>query len=163
MERSSLMMVVIIVLLVALLGTIVGVAFYAFNMMQNIDAQTALVDRGQVRVVRPEDVGRIPVGSAIITNIVSETGASGRVARIEVVVGYDQTDGRNSEEIARRINGQLDYIRSIALQSIRTHTYEELSRIDAMDNLSEELLEALQNEFNTNLIVAVTFNEWIVQ
>jgi len=164
MEKSSLMMIVIIVLLVALLGTVVGVTFYAFSMMQNMESatqETAGFDRTP-RQLTPDEIGRVPIGDSILTNLATDSGGSGRVARIQVVVGYDNTQQGESDAIYTRINEQMDFIRMEALASIRNRTYQELSARDGMDSLAAEILETLQNEFQTNLIVDVRFSEWIL-
>ena len=165
MEKGNLMMIVIIVLLVALLGTVVGVTFYAFNMVQQMEAAgQGLGDWDRTpRELRIDQINRVLVGDAIITNLASDAGGSSGTARIQVVVGYDNTQGRESDNIARQITEQLTTIRTIALEAIQNSTYQELTARDAMANLGADILLSLQNQFMTNMIVEVRFNEWIVQ
>jgi len=166
MEKSNLMMIVIIVLLVALLGTVVGVTFYAFNMVQNMEQAATRAAEGFDRTPRqltPEEIGRVMIGDAIITNLATDDGRSGGTARIQVVVGYDNTDGRESDEMRERLEEQITYIRMVAMDRIGSRTFVELTAPGARERLSEEILEILVNEFMTNMIVEVGFYEWIVQ
>lgn len=166
MEKSNLMMVVIIVLLVALLGTVVGVTFYAFNMVQSMEraaAQGALGWEREVRTLRPDEIGRVTVGDAIITNLATEGGGSGGTARIQVVIGFDNTQSRESQDTYAMINEHISHIRNVALASIQGRSYNEMTSRDAMRDLGDELLERLQNDFQSNMIVEVSFSEWIVQ
>jgi len=164
MEKSSLMMIVIIVLLVALLGTVVGVTFYAFNMVSSMETATQTAggfDRSQ-RTLHPDEIGRIVIGDVIITNLATNAGGFAGHARVQVVVGYDQTQERDSANVSELIHEQMDYIRMIALASINNRTREELAARDGMETLAAELLETLQNDFRTNMIVSVGFSEWII-
>lgn len=163
MERSNLMMVVIIILLVLLLFSIVGVAVFAFSAMQDLGNVTAIhqeFDRSP-RALMPNEIGRLPVGEPVVTNVSGGIGGSG-MARIHAVVGYDQTQGNASSEIARTLDDQMDFVRSIIIESINNRTYDELSGTEGMRNLSAEVLYTLQTEFRTNMIVDVTFREWVI-
>ncbi|MCL2398214.1 MAG: flagellar basal body-associated FliL family protein [Defluviitaleaceae bacterium] len=162
-SKGNLMMVVIIVLLVALLGTVVGVAIFAFSAVQDLGSVAANVDFDRnPRVLLPNEIGRLPVGEPIVTNISGGVGSSG-IARVQAVVGYDQTQGSTSNEMARTLDEQMDFIRGVVIESINSRTYAELSGTEGMRNLSAEVLETLQNAFRTNMIVDVTFREWVIQ
>jgi len=165
MEKSNLMMIVIIVLLVALLGTVVGVTFYAFNMVQRMEAAAHQAELGwerEARVMHPDEINRIEVGDAIVTNLVSETGGTRGTARIQVVVGYDNTMERESVEISEMLNEHIAYVRTVSLEAIQNSTYNELTARGAMAALAEEILYRLQNDFRSNMIVEVSFIEWII-
>jgi flagellar basal body-associated protein FliL len=161
MEKSSLMSVIIIVLLVALLGTIVGVTIFAFSVINNFDAAQQLegFDRTP-RQLLPSEIGRVTMGEPILTNTAAEGGGVGRVVRIQFSVGFDNTQASDSTEIEQMLEDHMDYIRAMALASIRNRTITELSDRDGMRLLGDELLETLQNDFRTNMIVAIYFNEW---
>lgn len=166
MEKSNLMMIVIIVLLVVLLGTIVAVTVYAFSAVQNLETtmQTGTEFDRTPRTLLPTEIGRIPVGEPITTNLAApaESSSPGRMARIQVVIGYDNTLGQESDEMAIVLTEQMDYIRSLVLEHIRERTSEELSGREGMNLLSSSILETLQNAFRTNVIVGVYFNEWVI-
>jgi flagellar basal body-associated protein FliL len=163
MERSNLMMVVIIILLVVLLGTIVGVAVFAFSAVQDLGNVAAHSEfERSPRVLLPSEIGRLPVGEPIVTNISGGVGGSG-IARVQAVVGYDQTRGNESAALARTLEDQMDFIRGLVIQSLNSRTYAELTGTEGMSNLSAEILEALQNAFRENGIVEVTFREWVIQ
>ena len=166
MERSSLMMVVIIVLLVALLGTVVGVTFYAFSMVQNMEAQAAAAGIGferQVRPLGPDEITYIMIGEPIATNLATEGGTvSNHIARVQLVVGYDNTQQAESAEAAQLINEHMTAIRIMAIESIGSRTFQELTASGGRAALADELLYSLQNDFRTNMIVSVGFYEWML-
>ena len=165
MEKGNLMMIVIIVLLVALLGTVVGVTFYAFNMVQQMEAAgQGLLDWDRTpRELHIDEINRVMVGDAIITNLATDPGGRSGTARIQVVVGYDNTQGRESDDMSQLIADNLSSIRMTALDAIQSRTYQDLIARDAMRNLGDEILERVKNDFRTNMIVEVRFYEWIVQ
>ena len=164
MEKSSLMMIVIIFLLVALLGTIVGVTFYAFNMVQNMEAQAAGFGfERQVRVLHPDDISYIMIGEPITTNLAAEGGAIGNhMARVQLAVGYDNTQGRESNEAAQLIQENMTVIRMMAIDALGNRTFQELSTQGSRNELAYELLYSLQNDFRSNMIVSVGFYEWMI-
>ena len=164
MEKSNLMMIVIIVLLVALLGTVVGVTIYAFNLVQNMEQAGARGDWDrEPRHLTVDEINRVMVGSDIITNLATDGPGVGNVVRTQVVVGYDNTQGRESEDISQRIESNITFIRTAALESLSTRTSQELSTRHGREALAAELLLTLQEEFMTNMIVEVSFYEWIIQ
>ena len=164
MEKSNLMMIVIIVLLVALLGTVVGVVFYAFGLIRDMEA--AGVGQGferSVRTLQADQINQVMIGEPIVTNLArADGGLSNSIARVQVVVGYDNTQGRESDDANALINDNMTVIRMIALDSIGRRTVEELSSQGGRDALRDELLETLQNDFRSNMIVSVGFYEWII-
>jgi len=167
MEKSSLMMIIIIALLVALLATVVGVTLFAFNMVQNMETSTQHVEQGRDRTPReltPEQITRVAIGDSIITNLATEGGSGfSGVARVQILVGYDNTQGSESVEIANRIDSQTTLIRTITLAALQERSYQELTTRGAMEALGADILERLQNDFNTNMIVEVSFYEWMIQ
>ena len=164
MEKSNLMMIVIIVLLVALLGTVVGVTFFAFNMVRTMEAQVLEGGfDGTQRPVRPDQINHVMIGEPITTNLATGAGTiSNHMARVQLVVGYDNTQGRESDNIAALIDSQMTYLRMVALDSIANRTFAELTTQGGRDALTAELLEAFQNDFQTNMIVSVGFYEWLI-
>ena len=165
MEKSNLMMIVIIVLLLALLGTVVGVAFFAFNMVQGMEAASAGAGfERQVRTLHPDEINHVMVGSEITTNLANEGGSiSNHFIRAQLVVGYDNTQGRDSENAAELIEENMTAIRMMAIDSISSRTFAELSSPGGRIALQDELLYALQNDFRTNMVVSVGFYEWMIQ
>lgn len=164
MERSNLMMVIIIFLLVALLGTIVGVLIYAFSMFQNMDGDGFGLnwDREMVRELRPEEINRM-VLEHTTTNVPNENGTITHAARIQVVIGYDNTQRRESDDIRERLEQQRVLLQSTALSIISRTTQETLNAPNGRDLLADAILEALRDAFNTHLIAEVTFLDWFVQ
>ena len=165
MEKSNLMMIVIIVLLVALLGTVVAVTLYAFNMVQNMETMAAH-DGGwdrSVRTLLPGEITYVMIGDPITTNLsTADGGARGNLARLQLTVGFDNTQGSESDDMATRLEEQAVSIRMMALDIVGNRTIDELSAQGARDVLAAEILEILQHDFRTNMIVSVGFYEWLI-
>jgi hypothetical protein len=105
----------------------------------------------------------VSLGESIITNLAADGGgSSGRMARVSVLIGYDNTQSRESIEVAALIHEQVDFIRSLTLSIIRNTSYEEMVDRYAMDIIGAQILQALQNEFANPAIVQVTFSEWMI-
>jgi flagellar basal body-associated protein FliL len=163
MERSNLMMIIIIFLLVALLGTIVGVLIYAFSVFQGFDEDGRPPwDREAIRrELEPEEINRIEL-SHTLTNVANEDGSITHVARIQVVIGYDNTAGRDSNDIGERLRNQTLFLQSTVLSQISNMTREVLAGPHGREVLRDALLETLRDAFNTHLIADILFLDWFV-
>jgi flagellar basal body-associated protein FliL len=167
MDKGKLLMIIIIVLLVAVLGTIVGVAIYAMSWIQNMannpDSGDGTRAPAQIHLT-PEDIGKISAGDSFTTNLSApDGGESKHIAKIGVLIGYDKTQGKLSDELAAKLTAELDYIRTVVLSCIRNSTFEDLSQKDGSATLTGAILERLQDDFNTNMIVDVYISEWVLQ
>ncbi|MCL2015236.1 MAG: flagellar basal body-associated FliL family protein [Defluviitaleaceae bacterium] len=163
MEKGNLMMIVIIVLLLALLATVIGVTFFALSTLGNIQQEQHLAGFDTTpRALAANEIDRVLIGDSIITNVANETTGRTSTASIRVVIGFDNTQESESAAISELINQQTIFIRSVALERIRSRTYQELAAPGGMESISAELLEIFQNEFRTTMIVSVDFYEWIL-
>lgn len=166
MEKGKFMMIIIIVLLVVLLGTVVGVSFYVLNLVKNQAALSGDGDANASQVVRNlniEETTSFSLGNSITTNLADSVDGSAHIAKIGVLIGYDNSVKDASAAFAETLTAQTDYARSIALACIRKYTYEELNAEDGQAVLSEDIKTKLQDEFNTTLIVKVSFDDWFLQ
>jgi flagellar basal body-associated protein FliL len=166
MEKSKLMMIIIMALLVLLLGTVGGVSFYVMNMIRN---QPSLADAGSAaqqvaRNLSIDEMETISLGDTMLTNLArSEGSRQNHYLRASGFIAYDATDRKEAEALAARINENIQFARSIALACIWGSTYEELSETDGPAILADRIRIRLQEEFESNLIVRVYFEDWLLQ
>jgi flagellar basal body-associated protein FliL len=165
MEKGKLMMVIIMVLLVALLGTIVAVAVIAFPLLRGIQQQDPVYGDMDFRpgppVLSVEDIKRVEIPQNL-TNLARETEGRDRFIRVQTAVGIDNTQGRDSEKMVAVIENDVDFIQSIVLDELRNTTYEELSQPGSHSQLAERILYRIQTEYQSNMIVAVYFLDWLI-
>ena len=166
MEKSKLMMIFIIVLLLALLGTVVAVSLYVMSMVRNMDG--GLAGLGQptrpspTRVLTAEEINNITIGSPLTTNLAYRDGGGRRMIRAQIMVGYDSTQGSDSAAVRSLIENEAEFIRAVLLMEISNSYYEELSASGGRAILADRILRRLQDEYNNNLIVQVVFIDWII-
>jgi flagellar basal body-associated protein FliL len=159
MEKNKLMMGIVIGLLVLLLGTIVGVAIYLFTLMGNDETEGYRREPG---ILRREDIQVISLGD-IRTNLARGPSNREHMAQVGVNVGIDTTGrSRDLNEFLNTFNTQTVFAQSVVSEVIFRRTYEEVRSPEGRAALAEEIMTALQEAFETNLIVEVTLFPFIV-
>ncbi len=153
MDKNKIMMIIIIALLVVLLGSIVGV-FFMFKGYVNANAQQGnnepMVEFADVKYSEQTLIS-IP---SISTNLA--TSADGIPHTAKVDLAYSVVNNQEeSAELITLLNEKQLVVQSIALETIRSKTYEEMMRTDSQQMLEEEILKKLQDTFETNLIYSV--------
>ncbi len=162
MEKNKVMMIVIIILLVVLLATIVGVSFVAFRVFTENKDSVATTQQVTPQLT-PDQIDTLPLSSAMSTNLAAGSDGTSHIIKLSIAVGVNNTDKKLSPEFATLVQTKEAIIRDIALDVVKSKTYEELSRPDGRDILREEILVRLQNEFKNNLLVAVYISDWYLQ
>ncbi len=158
MEKNKLMLIIIIVLLVILLGAIVGGGVYAYN---------ALSSAGEPQTEEIEEIDKsqnvlIEIGDPIYTNLLVGEDQKEHLAKVNL--SLDIRGGEDdSEKITASINGRIVVVRDIVNNVLRKKTYEELKKVDGVENFKDEILDKVRKEFNSNLILDVYVNEIVLQ
>jgi flagellar basal body-associated protein FliL len=159
MEKNKLMMIIIIALLVLLLGTVGAVSFYVLNLVRSQpdpDAPSQIA-----RGVTLDEIESISLGE-FVTNLAKTEQNKDRLIRISLSLAYDKTDKKASEALVEKINQHHHIARSIALACILSSTYDELIIPDGLANLADKIRVRLQEEFESNLIVDVYIDDWLL-
>jgi len=166
MDKSKLMMFIIIALLVLLLGTVVGVTFYLIGLVGD-DSLTDF-QRVEAAELPPSlslmDLREVPLGDRIVTNLaIGERGTSDTVAT-GVILGVNNTgDQGELEEFVDAITERVRMARGIAINVFGDLTYEQVRSPEGQQAAAEEIMSRLQAAFSTNLIIHVGFYDWNVQ
>jgi len=164
-DKSKPMMAVIIVLLLALIGTVVGVSFYMMTFLRNVQLGENSAQRPGNQVVwnlTPDQLQEIRLADPIRTNLaVGLDGRATHMALVGISINIDMTDKRESQRFYDMMTTKESTIRDICLGIIRQMTFEEINRIDSQETMKKEILDALRMTFESNLIYGVDITEII--
>jgi len=165
MGKDKLMMIIIIALLVIILGTVAGVSVYLINLMNKQANGEATGDETIAAVIalKPDEMTPVVLGDEILTNLAKGPENKQRILKAQVVLRYDNTQGKASTDFATLLEINVDVARSIALACMRSQTGEVLETPEGQDDLAVLIKTRLQEEFHTTLIVDVMFRNWLLQ
>lgn len=163
MEKNKLMMIIIIVLLVVLLGTIGAVSFYALKIMSGANGGAVEQHVAEVAQLKPDEIEVVALSKAISTNLL--TGADGKehIISVTIGVGVDNTKKKESEDFIASLGTKDNIMTDTCISIISKKTYEELRSSEGQDVLKAEILAALQDQFQSNLIVKVYFSTFYTE
>ncbi len=166
LEKNKIMMIVIIGLLVVLLSTTAGLSFLLiknFKGQANAEEITDTAPVAEVKPLKQEDIFTLKIAEPITTNLaVGANGEANHMAKIALAIGVDNTKKKESNAIIELLTEKDIVIKDLVIKILSSKTHDELKRIDARDVLREDILRSLQDEFESNLIVAVYIYEWNV-
>ena len=165
MDKSRLMLIVIIALLVILIGTVVGTTLFLLSGNEtdpDIFAEMPEVVHPAQRT-NLMDLIEVTLGERISTNLAATP--DGRVAMVlsEVALGIDsQADPSDVEPFIINLNARIGMARSIVINEFGRAFYEDINSTEGQLALAETMAVALREAFETNLIVRVFFSDWKV-
>lgn len=166
MDKSKVMLFVIIGLLVVLIGTVVGVTIFLIGMVGNGDQEgftqpTPPLLEVQMGVMELEE---IPLGEVMTTNLAS--GPDGRAGQVRAGVVVN-VDGRGDEaefnNFVLAFNARMGTARAVVIDVFSTTTFDDIRTLEGRGAAAEEIRLRLAETFETNLISQVHFSEWFVQ
>ena len=166
MEKGKMMMTVIIALLVLLLGTVIAVSIMLIGSLGDgvaLDPDTGVTT---VRDFRVGDLETISLGARINTNLAVDPadGVTTHMVSTDVFVAIDTT-GDTAELNALRNNLTLRnaMARSVVISTFFESTFTDIRSPEGKAAVAEIILDRLQDLFESNLIVIVSFENWMVQ
>lgn len=158
MEKGKTMMIAIIVLLVILLATICGVSYVMITTLKSNDATTAgskPITSG--KVLDPAEIYTYQLASPIAINLAVGSDGVQHSASVEIGIGIDNTDKKNSANFITLIQTQEVVVRDVVISVLRSKTIDEMNQPDSQEVIRQEILEKLCVEFNSDLIYDVYF------
>ena len=166
MDKSRLMMIVIIALLVILIGTVVGTTLF---LLSGPDPDPEIFAEVPDPVHHPQrtslmDMVEVSLGERFQTNLA--TGADGRVAIVmaEVVVGLDgEAEPEELAAFRMSFEARMGMARSVIIHEFGSAHFEDVDTPEGQMALAETMTRALQEQFESNLILRVFFSDWTVQ
>jgi flagellar basal body-associated protein FliL len=161
MDKSKMMMIVIIALLVLLLGTVVGVGVYLISLADDdVTRFETPADPNVTQITMPGDMTMISLDSVIANLALGPNNRSDNVVT-NVYVGIDRTrDEEEYEEFYEIFMRSLSIARAEVLNVLVSRTYDEVRTLEGRLETGETIKLRLQEVFGSNLIVYVTFSEW---
>ena len=161
MRNKGMIIVIIVLLAVLLASAAVGVFFF----ITNAEAQQAVgVDSpSTVLHLGEEEIYDIELRSPIRTNLAKSIDGNPHVISIELSIGINNTVKKESIAIINLVTEKEQVVRNVALTVIRKKTIQELERPDGLEILEKDILNKLQEQFNSNLIVRVIGSDMILQ
>lgn len=152
-------MILILGLLVVLIGVVVAIAIYIFTVLGG-EPQEIVVEIPAPGGVALEDITFLPLSHPINTNLL--TGADGRERRVsfDFSIGVNHSQDGAAELIAL-LERSEPVIRNIGLSVSRDMTFHEINSREGSAILAAEILNRLQDEFQTNLIIRVELGDLI--
>lgn len=156
-NKGRAMMIVIIALLTVLILTICGVSFYVLTTIKSSQTPTNTSAVSQGKVLTASEIFTYELTAPIAVNLAVGTDGQQHSASVEVGIGIDNTDKKNSPTFITLIQSQEVVVRDAVISVLRTKTVEEMSQLDSQEAIKQEILEKLRAEFNSDLIYSVYF------
>ncbi len=158
-NKGKAMMIVIIVLLCVLIVSIFGVSFYAFRTFNTnndniVDSGSNLVN---TKVLNPAEITTYQLSAPIAVNLAVGTDGSQHSMSVEVGIGIDNTDKKESPTFLSLVQSQEVVVRDVIISVFRTKTIDEMRAVDSQEAVKQEILDKLRAEFDSNLIYSVYF------
>lgn len=171
MDKNRIMMIVIIALLVILLGTIAFVSIYALNLIsKQPTAEESISTSGEtteVISIVQKDITTVDYDTAVKAIIMDANDAS-HALTFKVAIGVDNSDKKKEKDVTELVTLLTDretVVKSFINEIIYNHTHDEYyNNNDVISKtLSTEILERLQLEFGSNLLVSIYLSEYLYQ
>jgi flagellar basal body-associated protein FliL len=147
---------------------IVGFAVYAFVILDfgNGDSSDPEGEMYVVPQLSVRDMNFYALGDdPILTNLARDPETNrGGVLRTSVLVGINNTiPPRELSDFMSVFNGRIGVARSTAQEVIFAATYESIRTPEGKAALAEMIRLALLDMFETDLIVSIRFEDWLIQ
>lgn len=160
MDKSKLMMVVIIALLLMLLGTVVGVGVFLITRVSEDVNWTEPQPPGVTEVIMPADLITVSLGTMTANLALGPNNRSDNVL-VEVDVGLNaMVDDSEFEKFYAVFNRGIPIARAEVLDVFVSRTYYEVRTSEGRAETAEIIKLRLQDAFGSNLIVSVSFSEF---
>ena len=160
LEKSKIMMIVIIALLVVMLATIIVGGIFTFRLLRTGGEDVPERIQPINVTVSPSELDLINLSSAIVTNLAMGTDGTERFISMGISIGVINTDKKESPVIKDLIISREPLVKDICLAIVGRKTAQELRRPDGKEILADEILAALQQEFGSNLIYSISYSDW---
>jgi flagellar basal body-associated protein FliL len=162
MEKQKLFLIIIISLLVVLLGSVGFVSFYGFRLLSALGTPQEEIKTENVGKLKLEQIEKVPLSSEITTNLSPSDNGSEHYVKIQLAVGVNNTDKKESSEILESLVSNETVTRDIVLGILHGQTYEDLRLPEGQDLLKESIKMRLQEEYGTDLIAQVYISDLVL-
>ncbi|MDR0271838.1 MAG: flagellar basal body-associated FliL family protein [Clostridiales bacterium] len=163
MDKSKLMMMIIIALLVLLLGTVVGVGVWLIGSSRpNPELTVNPAEPITTEVVTASNMRLVSLNQVVANLALGPNGRSDSILA-EVVIGINDTVSQDEvDAFETTLTNRLSVARNDVFNIFGVLTYDEVRTVEGRAAAAEMIKVRLQESFESNLIVAIYFNEWNV-
>jgi flagellar basal body-associated protein FliL len=151
-------MIIIIVLLVILLGAVAFALIFVLRLSDE-HPNGAIETSQQSGELTLDQIEKVPLSSPISTNLLRGADDAEHYVKINLSIGVNNTDKKESPKILESLNKNEMVTRDIVLSILRNQTYEDLSFPDRQELLKDNIRTRLQEEYGSNLIVQVYISD----
>ncbi|MDR1209416.1 MAG: flagellar basal body-associated FliL family protein [Clostridiales bacterium] len=142
-------MIVIIALLIVILGGLAGLTIYTVGAFSGRESGAPPADKENIPVTTYD------IKDSFKTNLLKGRDGKDHVISTDVSFTVSAADKKANEAIMGELAESDAAIKSAVLSVIRKCTAEDLSGADASETLSDKILAALRETFETDMITRV--------
>jgi flagellar basal body-associated protein FliL len=158
---------VVIVLLVVLMGGVATLGYLLYKergiKIGGNSEENSAEGISQTSSVGPASIETVKFKDPITTNLaISANSSKTRMIQFSFSVGVNKTSKKESASMVALLQEKEDIIKRAAIDLISRRTPEQIETPEAKNVFAKELLERLQKEFETKLIVDIYVYEWKV-
>jgi flagellar basal body-associated protein FliL len=162
MEKNKNGIVAIIVILIVMLLALTVGFVYMITLINKTSAGNTQTTKVMAEY-KLEDVAVFALKDSIKANLLpTSSDSKDHMAMITISIGLN-TKEKDYKTLSPMLTEKEVIIRDAILKILRNKTYEELNKADAQSMLRAEILNCLQELFNSNTIVDVYFGEFYKQ
>ena len=151
-KGKGMMLIIIIMLGVIIVAIVAGAVFLLTSDFGNGgEMQIVIIEQP---AISEQDIRAVTLSSDITTNLLSHDGAR-HVVRVTVGVGINNTNESEADDFISMLLEREIVMKDIATNILRRTTREQLAVVGGTEAVADEILEALQDAFGSQLIVRV--------
>jgi flagellar basal body-associated protein FliL len=166
LDKSKLLSIVIIALLVVLIGAVGTALFFGYRYLKPLSAgeQNLTQNSGAESDValKLEEIDKVPLSSEITTNLMTGDDGVEHYVKVQLTIGVNNTDKKKSPGIVESLAANESVTRDIVLSVLHNHTYEDLRTPSGQELLKDNIKARLREEYDTYLICQVYISDLVL-
>jgi len=154
-KNKGMMMIIIIMLGLIIAAIIAGAVFLLMSDFGNADGQQIVVEIHHApQEISEQDIRSFTLSNDITTNLFSPDGGR-HVVRVTVGIGINNTDESEADDFIDMLLEREIVILDTVTNVLRRTTRQQLEVVGGSEAVADEILDALQVAFGSQLIVRV--------
>jgi flagellar basal body-associated protein FliL len=169
LDKSKVMMIVIIVLLTAVLGGIGTLGWFIThlpNSTNNPNGSNSGSNSKEEETYNIDKVYVLDIEGPIATNLLTDTDGVKHSIRFVASIGIDMNKkkgiSKESTELISLLTLQEAVVKDIIVGATRSKTYNDINKRNGKEMFAEDIKKALREKYGTNLIVSFYTSELIL-
>jgi flagellar FliL protein len=167
MEKNNKIFLYVIlgIIFTALIAVIVALSFIlsSFKSMANNNENKNVNAEQNKAIVNSEDIIIFSIDDPITANLMQESANDDKhMLRISVGLALDKTK-KDYKKVNEQLSEKLPVLKHIIINVVRNKKYEEVLQPNAQELLGQEILNEINEYFQTDTITDIYFGEFFVQ